>query len=531
MGNFKFMFSFIKKYRIKVFYGALLIILLPIISLPIPLLMKNLIDVYIPSKVIFNITNCCILIIILFIISKFFSYISSRLFYTINCQIVQDIRTALFERFFNSQINNTKEYTKSEIVTIIEDDIKKVDIFFVNQLANITKDIITLIVSIIMLIKISFLMSSISFVAMFFYVIITKYFKNSIESIYLKYMKSVSDSKSELIESVNNSNYIKFNHYEKFTIDRYTKTTKAKMDLNIKRGKISITGSSIMEFISGSLPFISLLLGGILVAKNKLTIGSVIAFNTYLSNFITPINNLTAYNFNYHEAVVSINRMREIYNLQQTSSFLKKYNFSSLKINNVNVAKNNIDILKNINFEIHKGDKFLIFGPSGSGKTTLLNTILGLENINNGEVKFMDFDNKKYNLFCSYINSEAFVFNDNAYNNIFFNNEPDNEKLYKIMNMLNISKDLLDKTNNAKTFSHGQRQKLNLLRALYYNQDFLIIDEGLSNIDPNDLNKIILGLLKIDSLTLIIVSHNIQLKNLIQKQILLEEGVIKQIIL
>lgn len=524
MKDIKFILGFVKRYKYQVAWGAILIILTPLIILPIPMLVKNLIDVDIPKGDINNIVKYSFMILALFFISKLFSFIQSKIFYITNCKMVQDIRSTLVYKYFNSNVLSTLDYDKGDITTIIEEDIKNISIFFIDKIASIARDIISIIISVYMLISISAIMSTCVLIAMAVYLIVTKVFKLRLENIFNNYMKSIAESKNELIDLINNSDFIRVNKYQDYAVDRYDKTAIKKMNLNIKRGKITILGNTLISTISESLPYISILFGGILVTKGHFSIGSIIAFNTYLNNFIGPLGNLSEYNFNYREAIVSLKRMMDIFNLESENISENCDEIESICINNLSLELNNAEILKDINFRINKGEKVLIYGASGCGKTSLINCIIGAVNKTSGNITYLSKDNKPCDFNCSYIKSDAFVFNSYVIENIFLDKEEDNEKLSALLSSLNISEAFLECAANATECSHGQRQKLNLIRALYDERKVLIIDEGLSNIDSKDLNNIIDGLLNIEDLTLIMISHNTEMRSKFKRIINMKSG-------
>lgn len=213
-------------------------------------------------------------------------------------------------------------------------------------------------------------------------------------------------------------------------------------------------------------------------------------------------------------------------NSNQLISKDRKYQkFKKIKCENINVSyhRDNQEntIFYKFNYEFEMGKHYLIKGKSGCGKTTLIDTILGLNVIKKGEIII---DNKKilssiYNhINCHYVTQDASI--PNGYFLDWFNghrNLTSNQS--KLISNLIRRKDLLEIipvdiykwkiTDNARTYSFGQRQRLCILRAIWRNSDIIIMDEATSALDK-ETEKIYYDLLniKLNKSLIIIVSHS-----------------------
>jgi ATP-binding cassette subfamily B protein len=206
-----------------------------------------------------------------------------------------------------------------------------------------------------------------------------------------------------------------------------------------------------------------------------------------------------------------------------------KINFKrEIKFKNINFKYKNKKelILKDLNFEMEKGDRILISGPSGSGKTTFLNILLGLMKPLKGIVLI---DGKKINNsshsslrnIYSYIPQNIFVFNGSYEENISLNfnsdKEIDKKRVVFCAKIAEINSHIKSAKNNYKTMishngrniSGGQLQRIGIARGLYKNSEIVILDESTNAIDRQNENKIYKNLSKnqFKDKTLIFVSH------------------------
>jgi ABC-type bacteriocin/lantibiotic exporter with double-glycine peptidase domain len=171
----------------------------------------------------------------------------------------------------------------------------------------------------------------------------------------------------------------------------------------------------------------------------------------------------------------------------------------SIELRNISFRYNNLEVLKNFNLSLEKGDFLGITGESGKGKTTVLNILLGFLTPDEGEVfingeKVMPPVIKKYWPAISYVRQQSFFIHDTALRNITFEEEEYNKpnlatalEVSEVNGMMEQFPEGLAKTitENGKNISGGQQQRISLARAVYKNADLILLDEPFNELDED----------------------------------------------
>ena len=186
-------------------------------------------------------------------------------------------------------------------------------------------------------------------------------------------------------------------------------------------------------------------------------------------------------------------------------------------------------ILKRLDIEINRGDKFVIFGKSGSGKSTIFKVLMGFFSPNNGSILVNNtnidtLDLAYYRNQIAYISQDTKLFDMTVLDNIKYNLDVSNTDVYNIMSKYNIHTiyERLDKGLDTMAgvdgnhLSGGQRQMVIILRALLKRPEIYLFDEPTSSIDPNT-KIIIYNIIKDINATVLIISHDVEIKKYVKK--------------
>lgn len=209
-----------------------------------------------------------------------------------------------------------------------------------------------------------------------------------------------------------------------------------------------------------------------------------------------------------------------------------------LKVSNLNKSFGDLRVIKNVSFEISKGEVVAILGPSGTGKSTLLRCLNYLEKPDSGKLEIGNFNvdfsniNKKdiYNLrkhSCMVFQQYNLFKNKTVIENlleplIYVKKIPRMEAL-KISENLLEKVSMLDKKNEYPSrLSGGQQQRVGIARALAVNPDIILFDEPTSSLDPELVEEVLNVIKSLSELniTMMIVTHEIDFARSVANKII-----------
>ena len=407
------------------------------------------------------------------------------------------ISRRLKTKVLNYCIDNSFISDKSgEFVSLVERDTSAYINVAYNGTISIIKNVINVISSTVIIVKLQPDLALISIVLQSMLIII----RLKTQKIEEMKGKALRDSYVKLYSSINeivdNIQKISILGASKYASRRYENALdnefKVSKSQAIFRNKIDSLISLTMVLIYG----ITLVWGGYKVALGTMTVGALISFNQYTSSLSSPLIGLISIPSSFASNYDAINKISTI--LEKNDDLDNKYesDVSEIKVSKLYFSYDSEMIFNNVRANFKKGNVYYICGPSGTGKSTLIKLLSGQLRNYKGTININGLDLKKINSknmsdLIAVVTQETILFNDSIINNIVLDSDIDFEKvkyLCKICNIFDDIEALPDKFNTilsekGEGFSGGQKSRLCLARALYKNLPVIIMDEVTAGLD------------------------------------------------
>lgn len=190
------------------------------------------------------------------------------------------------------------------------------------------------------------------------------------------------------------------------------------------------------------------------------------------------------------------------------------YEDINIEVSNLDIEVKNKILLKNISFNVRKGEILGIIGENGIGKTSMVKQLAGLYKINKGKISYANSKRQRQNksyLVCQDVDTQ--IFKESVEKELISKDKLKNEKFLKKVKDYLIDIDLWDyRLDHPQNLSSGQKQRLIIADALLSDRDLLILDEPSSGLDYIRMKKIAkLINEKVKDKSIIIISHDIEL--------------------
>ena len=535
---FKWIWSYIKKYRIMMFIGLFLSVIVAALGIVNPLITGNIVDkVIIGGK--FNLLFKLILIMVGTTLGKaIIRYTYQVLFEHASQNVIRKMREDLYAHI---QTLDFKWYDKSpagNILTLLTSDLDAVRHFVAWVLYQILENSLIYIFSIVTLGMINWKLTLAFLGIAPFVIILINKFKNHIRPAHLAVRDQFAVLNTRVGENIEGNRVVKAFVRENHEIEKFEVENEGYKDVAVKNADVRVKYTPWIDALTGVLPVILILLGGFLVIKGEMSIGNLVTFNGLMWAFTQPISQFG----NLVDCVQRFNASAErLYELRQAKPSIKNKidektgtDFSvkpnepfvgNVEFKNVSFSYNDRPVLKNVSFKANAGMTIGILGPTGSGKSTIANLLCRYYDVSEGQILIDGKDVRDYDL--QYLRQnvgitmqEVFLFSDTIEGNIAFGNiDASFESVEKAAELARVKDFISDLTEGYDTIvgergvglSGGQKQRIALARLFLANPKIMILDDTTSAVDNETEEKIRMSIKEKskEGHTTFIISHRV----------------------
>ncbi len=538
------LFQYIKPYRIEFSFGLFFLLLSTAASLIFPALMGNLVDSA-SEKLVNNINQIAIALLVLFALQAIFSYFRIVLFVNVTEKTLAVIRQETYAHLIKLPMNFFSKRRVGELNSRIASDISLLQETFTTDLAEFLRQVLIIIGGIVFLsltsVKLTLFMLAIIPAMMLAAVFFGRYIKRFSKQV----QENVADSNTVIEETLQGISNVKAFTNEFYEIGRYTKKTNEVMQIAKKGGRYRGAFASFIIFcLFGSIVAV-IWYGVLMINSNELSMGELFTFILYSVFIGASVGGMADIYAKLQKAIGATEHLMDILEEEKEeihSTFSADDVNGHIKFHNLSFSypsRPDVQVLNNLNFEVQRGYNIALVGPSGAGKTTLASMLFGFYKIEDGQISIDGKNIEEYDLHflrkqIAIVPQDIILFGGSIKENIAYGkldaSEEEIEEAAKKANALNFINDFPEKMETLVgergiQLSGGQRQRIAIARALLKNPSILILDEATSALD-SESEKLVQEAMEVlmRGRTSIVIAHRLSTIKNVDCILVLENG-------
>ena len=326
-------------------------------------------------------------------------------------------------------------------------------------------------------------------------------------------------------------------------MDKFEKDNEMWFDQEWKSQFYSSLNGPLMNFISNFTYVVIAVLGAIFVLQRAITVGDILAFFQYVQSFTRPIQQITRVMNQIQTAMAASERIFEFLEFddeenpstKEIADIKEEITFENVSFGYTPDEK----IIKNLSFEVRKGEKIAIVGETGAGKTTIVKLLMRFYDIDSGSIKIDGVDINEYDKhslrsLIGMVLQDSWLFSDTIESNIHYGNlnatHDDIVEASKQVYADNFIRQLpegydTELNEDSDNISHGQKQLLTIARTIISTKEVLILDEATSSVDTRTEKLIQKAMDRLmENKTSFIIAHRLSTIRNADKIIVIENG-------
>ena len=472
-------------------------------------------------------------------------------------KIASEVRINLFQKIQSLSANFFDGINSGELMSRVKDDVDRIWDVAAFMGILIAEVVLRAVITTFYMFNLNWKLAIIPTLFMFVAGFIAIRMEKKLDDVFGAIAQENSELNNTAAENLAGVRTVKAFAREDFEIKKFHKHNQKYYELNITQSKIFVHYNPMVQAITRLLPAVMLILGGLFVIKEEMTVGQLIAFIQYVGNIVWPMEMLGWLTNGLSSAKASIKRLNKIY--EQTpqindESALASQNadeqintalFNQFDLNgaisfeNVTYEAGGRKILDNVSFDIKAGQTLGIMGATGSGKTTIINLLKRMYDVTGGSIKLdgIDIRNLPLNTLrrsIACVMQDVCLFSDTIEGNIRLGeketmSKPTVMQALEKAQALGFVNEMKDAENTVigergVGLSGGQKQRITIARALARNTPVLVLDDSTSALDTEteqDIQQVLEGL---HGMTKIIIGHRISSVRKADKIIVLDGG-------
>lgn len=502
--------SYIKGQNKRIFAIVLLVFVFVVCQLSQPFLLGSALD----AAVALDGTQFLIYIIIaacLALIGVVTGYLFEYQIGVLTQNVIKKLRDDIYEKINNVSIEVLYKQTKGNIVQVMVGDIENIANGMHAVFKSLIEGVLTIVITIILMLFVNWILALGVIVLSPLSILMSRFVAKFSHKYFKRQAELQSDLNSISLEVIENSELIQTYNYQESEKMSFSQKGEALR----KHGTIALFSASWINpstrLVNNSIYAVIGVIGILMIIYTQeanatllsiggaMSIGKLAAFLSYTNQYTKPFNEISGVLSEYENAVSSFDRLNKFlcFDDDIDNGTIDISSINEIEFKNMNFSYNpNVELIKDFNLQINKGQSVAIVGPTGAGKSTLINVLLNFYSPLGGDILYNGISQhniKKSSLRGNFgiVLQENWLFKGSVLDNVRYVKEcASDEEVIEACKKAHA--DIFISTlpygyqtiiSNNGSLSEGEKQMLNIARVFLFSPDIVVLDEATSNID------------------------------------------------
>lgn len=529
MGYIRWFLSFLKKYRVRMIVGLILVFFTSLLVLINPQISGMIVDEVIEGQHYEKLGILLLIMIGVTLVRSLLRFTFLMCFESSSQGLVYDMREEAYRKLMKEDFNFFNKNRTGDLMSRQTGDMDAVRHMVSHVIYFSFENILVFLMALVMIFSVNVKMALCMLIVLPFTLAVTLSQRRHIKPAFDRVRDCFSSLNAFAQETIAGNRVVKAFAKEDYELEKFDRENDGYRDAQLNAASIWMKYIPMFEVLSQCLTIILMIMGGFMVIDGEMTIGNMVTVNGYLWMLNSPLRQAGWIINDLQRFLTAIEKIYKVYttepDIKQPEHVVEKRKLKgSVTFDHVNYYTNDDTVLKDISFHVEPGQTVGIIGATGSGKSSLVNLICRFYDVNQGRVLVDDIDVRNLNLQTLRGNigiamQDVFLFSDTIEGNIAYGN-PDCtfEQVQAAAKIANADEFIREMPEGYDTIigergvglSGGQKQRISLARAILKDPSIIILDDTTSAIDMETESMIQNELKKIsDERTVFIIAHRI----------------------
>ena len=529
MGYIRWFLSFLKKYRVRMIVGLILVFITALLVLINPQISGMIVDEVIEGQHYEKLGILLLIMIGVTLVRSLLRFTFLMCFESSSQGLVYDMREEAYRKLMKEDFNFFNKNRTGDLMSRQTGDMDAVRHMVSHVIYFSFENILVFLMALVMIFSVNVKMALCMLIVLPFTLAVTLSQRRHIKPAFDRVRDCFSSLNAFAQETIAGNRVVKAFAKEDYELEKFDRENDGYRDAQLNAASIWMKYIPMFEILSQCLTIILMIMGGFMVIDGEMTIGNMVTVNGYLWMLNSPLRQAGWIINDLQRFLTAIEKIYKVYttepDIKQPEHVVEKRKLKgSVTFDHVNYYTNDDTVLKDISFHVEPGQTVGIIGATGSGKSSLVNLICRFYDVNQGRVLVDDIDVRNLNLQTLRGNigiamQDVFLFSDTIEGNIAYGNlDCTFEQVQAAAKIANADEFIREMPEGYDTIigergvglSGGQKQRISLARAILKDPSIIILDDTTSAIDMETESMIQNELKKIsDERTVFIIAHRI----------------------